>query len=147
MPFALKGHSLCSRIFETMQIETLGIKSASSALAARHGEGKTRKHTATIHVSVCVCVCLSDVCVLFIQRYHWTYKYGKDFDWSWQVTISNGSPIVYLSCEWMAEVLHHLGIWSAHSLFVFLCNKVQYICSGPEFLSSPASSETVSVAA
>jgi len=65
MPFTLKGHSLCSRIFETMQIETLGIKSASSALAARHGEGKTRKHTATIHVSVCVCVCLMFVCCLY----------------------------------------------------------------------------------
>ena len=64
MRFTLKGHNLCSRVFETMQIETLGITSASSALAARHGEGKTRKHAATVHVSVCVCVFVWCLCVV-----------------------------------------------------------------------------------
>ena len=60
---------------ETTEIETLGIMSASSALAARHGKGKREKHAAIIHVSVCdqvcvsVCVCLHG-CMLLIQRYH-----------------------------------------------------------------------------
>ena len=142
MPFTLKGHNFCSRIFETMQIEALGITSASSALAALHGKGKGEK---TCRRSPCFCVCVS-VCILSIQQHHWTWKYRKEFDWSWKVAIPNAFPIVCLSCPWMAEVLHHLGIWLSHSFFVFLCNKVQYIWSGPEFHSSPASSETVSVA-
>ena len=51
-PFTLKGHSFCSRILEITQIETLGITSASSALAAPHAghAGKT-----CCHVFVCAC--------------------------------------------------------------------------------------------
>ena len=56
-PFTLKGHNFCSRISETMQIETLGITSASSALATRR-KGKREKHAAIIHISVSVCVCV-----------------------------------------------------------------------------------------
>ena len=110
-PFTLKGHNLSSRIFETSQIETLRITSASSALAVPRGKGKQEKHAAIIHISICVWVCLS-ACFYIIQCCHWTWNYENDFVWSWCVSISNGFPIVYLSCPWMAEVLHHLGIWS-----------------------------------
>ena len=82
-------------------------------------KGKRKKHAATIHVSVCVCVCLSACLCVFKTAVSLNMKIWEKFWLKLKVTVSNGFPIVYLSCASMAEVLHYLGI--SHSFFVFLC--------------------------
>ena len=52
-PFTLKGHNFCSRIFEITQIETLGIKRSSLALAVPKGKAHGKNMPPCF---VCVCV-------------------------------------------------------------------------------------------
>ena len=70
MPVTLKSRNFCCRIFETMQIETLGITSASSAFAhSRTGREKGKNMPPlSMFMSVCVCVCVC-LCVCMFVYY------------------------------------------------------------------------------
>ena len=105
-PFTLEGHNFCSRIFE--------ITSALLALAAPHARrmGQTCRY-----VFVCVCVGLHIRNTMVSLH----MKIWERFCLKLQSRISN----VYLSCPWMAEVLHHLGIRSLY--FVVNIHICQYI--------------------
>ena len=89
------------------------------------------EHAAMVVVSVCVRL---HVCIPIVSLH---MKIWERFVSSWKISISNGFPIVYLFCPWMAEVLHHPGIWLSHSFFVFFVKGLIHLkWSGISFINS-----------
>jgi len=143
-PFKLKGHNFCSRISETMQIETLGITSASSALAARR-RGKREKHAAIIHISVSVCVCVSlRVCI--------SYSGVIEHETIGKALFEVDESAFQLDFHLFASRVH--GSWKSYttweydyhipSLYFFAIGFSTFEVVLNEFHSSPVSFETVS---
>ena len=87
----LKGQNFCSRIFETTQIETLGITSTSKASAPLHAKHTTK----TCRHSGCVCVCVRlHVCNTIVSLH---ICHMRKILFKVEICISNGFPIVCLS--------------------------------------------------
>ena len=109
-------------------------------------ENRKNMPPSSIFLSVCGCVCLH-VCILYsvVIEHEIVRKILFEVDESaFQMDFQ-----LFTSCVhgWRKSYTTWEHDHLSHSFFVFLCNKVQFIWSAPEFHPSPVSFETVSVAA